>query len=284
MWMSYHMFCHDTSKHIELIKKVSTILEKLVKIEKINKWFFIRYWIGGPHLRIRLEANNNLTSEDKKKLLDSLVQMNIENSGFQIKRDLYYSMNKAGLNETTLEEKDFPWFRSGLVEEIDYIPEVSRYGGDKLISTSETGFYLSSLLSLNFIELGATNKILITSAIMKLIFEKVIGSKYSSSAFNDASLSWRRTFSISDNVNYSRKISAVVNNDLLDKATKIIEGYPEIRSYITVLRSIRDRLKNDKYFNSILFSHYHMFNNRIGISPVMEMFIFNSLKKETELV
>jgi len=278
------MFCHDTSKHIELIKKVSTILEKLVKIEKINKWFFIRYWIGGPHLRIRLEANNNLTSEDKKKLLDSLVQMNIENSGFQIKRDLYYSMNKAGLNETTLEEKDFPWFRSGLVEEIDYIPEVSRYGGDKLISTSETGFYLSSLLSLNFIELGATNKILITSAIMKLIFEKVIGSKYSSSAFNDASLSWRRTFSISDNVNYSRKISAVVNNDLLDKATKIIEGYPEIRSYITVLRSIRDRLKNDKYFNSILFSHYHMFNNRIGISPVMEMFIFNSLKKETELV
>lgn len=284
MWMSYHMFCHDTSKHIELIKKVSTILEKLVKIEKINKWFFIRYWIGGPHLRIRLEANNNFTSEDKKKLLDSLVQMNIENSGFQIKRDLYYSMNKAGLNETTLEEKDFPWFRSGLVEEIDYIPEVSRYGGDVLISTSETGFYLSSLLSLNFIELGATNKILITSAIMKLIFEKVIGSKYSSSAFNDASLSWRRTFSISDNVNYSRKISAVVNNDLLDKATKIIEGYPEIRSYITVLRSIRDRLKNDKYFNSILFSHYHMFNNRIGISPVMEMFIFNSLKKETELV
>lgn len=284
MWFSFHMFCHDTSKHTELIKKVSNVLENLVQIKKISKWFFIRYWIGGPHIRIRFEVNNDFTVDDKQKLINTLVIMNNENVDFQLNRELYYSINKAGLHETTIEEKDFPWFSSGLVEEIEYIPEISRYGGDLLIGTSETGFHISSKLSLRFIELSMTKKIIMSAAVMRLITEMLFGNENSYSAFNDASLNWKRTFSLSDNSDFLRNICDVVNKELLDKATEIIENYSEIRSYLSVLSSIKEQLNNDEYFKSILFSHYHMFNNRIGISPAIEMFIFSALKKEMELV
>lgn len=284
MWLSFHMFCHDTGQQKELIEEVSIILVKLVTQKKINKWFFIRYWIGSPHVRIRIETNKTFTLEDKTILVNALVQINSKNTTFQLNRYSFYLMNKAGLNETNLEEKEYPWFPSGSVEEIEYIPEVYRYGGDKLIGNSEDGFYVSSLIALKFLDLSLINKILITSAVMKLITEKLIDSKLVSPAFNDASLNWRRTFSISENTGYSSKISSVVNINILEKTERVIESYPEIQSYIAILGTIKAQLNNDDYFKSILFSHFHMFNNRLGISPATEMFIFSALQKETEFV
>lgn len=117
-YISFHIFCKDLTAILR--DAVIPFLEE--NHTTFSRYFFIRYWEGGPHIRLRLML----------KYKDSKVQL-IE----QIK--LFFN----NLLDDSKGE------RIALTE---YIPEVNRYAGNEGVKLAEEQFYVSSIFVLRFIE------------------------------------------------------------------------------------------------------------------------------------
>lgn len=119
---------------------------------------------------------------------------------------------------------------------------------------------------------------------MKNILQQLFEKSETNLSLNIAKENWNRTFSIKQNNVYLETIKKIISKTNLSKTTEILEGYAEINEYVSLLNRIRDEVKDKDYFTSVLFSHFHMLNNRIGISPEIEAYIFESLIEEKELI
>ncbi|PGP66465.1 hypothetical protein COA00_21855, partial [Bacillus cereus] len=54
IWNSIHVFLHDSNNYHSFMEEdLNLFLQEMKKNKLIDKWFFIRYWEGGPHIRLR---------------------------------------------------------------------------------------------------------------------------------------------------------------------------------------------------------------------------------------
>ncbi|MFC3033257.1 thiopeptide-type bacteriocin biosynthesis protein [Pseudoalteromonas fenneropenaei] len=127
-WKSLHFFIHDYNKINELLSFLNANLAPEIKSEL----FFIRYWLGGPHIRIRFKNEQHepairkalVTYWDKNHFISSL------NAGEYYKN---YQRYFAA-------DEQICWYENGHVEEIAYEPELTRYGGENGIAHCEAFF------------------------------------------------------------------------------------------------------------------------------------------------
>ena len=64
MWKSIYIYCHDVWVQEKLLLELRPLLDETKK-----RWFFIKYWYGGPHIRLRFEEQ----SEEFFKKIDTTV-------------------------------------------------------------------------------------------------------------------------------------------------------------------------------------------------------------------
>lgn len=76
MIKSIHYFIHNFDDQDRLIVKLKEIFKDI-------QWFYIRYWEGGPHLRIRFLDDGNIY---EKILLDTISKHPIENKKIYSKK------------------------------------------------------------------------------------------------------------------------------------------------------------------------------------------------------
>lgn len=59
-WLSIHVWYHDLTHHDDLIVLgIKPLVHKLRSEKVLRRCFFIRYWTGGPHVRLRLLPESN---------------------------------------------------------------------------------------------------------------------------------------------------------------------------------------------------------------------------------
>ena len=157
-WKSLYIYCHSLDAQELLMIALEPTLNKMT-----DKWFFIKYWRGGPHLRLRfLDARIEIKDEIEN-VITSFFE---ENKVYNIGRVEYYkNISFDGEEE---DEEALPWFESGTWFYEDYIPETERYGDGKLLEISENIFYYSSQLALEIFKnvRGINKRIVISSYIM----------------------------------------------------------------------------------------------------------------------
>lgn len=153
-WMAVHI--HYTSNPNPLLAAcLGPMLEELEADGQITQFFFIRYWLEGPHVRLRLRPAPGV---DPDALAARVEQCCAE---FFRKRpavyevdaeqveDMYHSMF---LSEYTQEEWDARYGSEGRmpiqpnnsVHRAQYAPEYTRYGGSHGMELSEWHFEQSS--------------------------------------------------------------------------------------------------------------------------------------------
>ena len=59
-WLSFHVFYAANSNPI-LVEGVTPVIRRLRAEGLIERWFFIRYWLEGPHVRLRVHPTVLLT-------------------------------------------------------------------------------------------------------------------------------------------------------------------------------------------------------------------------------
>ncbi len=283
-WTSLHVFYHNISKYDDLIILFTDLLAKQKDKYQIDKWFFIRYWEGGPHIRIRLlNAKEEAISELKELIYGYMKAYPPEQV---VTREQYYKDNK--FDGEPLDETKLPWYENGEIVEIAYEPEIKRYGGENVIDLSESIFCYSSyivrsiLKSLN----NDFNKKLIFAEAITLLevrkFREIYDRTNTSDYLDMYSSHWTSFLYNTDNEKMIHKFFNI-NQKALAQAYKLLTENSEFMNLLEMIgkefEKIYNTLNNKDYVDYIVSSHIHMTNNRLGVVPIFEYFIADNLKE-----
>lgn len=259
-WKSLYIYCHSLDAQELLMIALEPTLNKMT-----DNWFFIKYWRGGPHLRLRFLDSRIEIKDEIENVITSFFE---ENKVYNIGRDEYYkNISFDGEEE---DEEALPWFESGTWFYEDYIPETERYGDGKLLEISENIFYYSSQLALEIFKnvRGINKRIVISSYIMYHLLKYNGGLQVS---FLDSYRAyWKRMVINEPKVN--RQVMCDVFN-------KIESGQIRFAFIDKVLESIYGEFDDLRCLTSesgtlyILSSQIHMMNNRISVTPEFEYMI-----------
>lgn len=268
-WISCYIYCSRTNDEF-LLKYLKVLVENLFNNNRINNFFFIRYYENGFHIRLRLK----LEQKEHKRMQDFLLsQLNQYNEIF--------SENKI-VNIV---------FR-------EYEPEIERYGGNKAILVAEDQFQLSSttiLQRIGSVESWNYSQAIVNALILHLSFAYSTGLKLKEGIYffysnyeNWAYADVKNTKA--DFENYFQKYKAQffpALSTLWNALNENIELEDKwLNEWVIGMKSISLRLetipylKKEKLF-SILESYVHMTNNRLGLGnedePLVSYMIYRFL-------
>jgi Lantibiotic biosynthesis dehydratase C-term len=149
-WRSYHLFYHADRNRLLMdlvLPAVSTLLDQ----EIIDRFFFIRYGLGGPHVRLRTRVCSGRENEALL-LLSSMAEEHFARrpSTTPLSEEAIRQTNQALLAGDPQEEEDAVYPDNSLrVFPASF--EVQRYGGPELLEHSLDFFAFSSVQSLLFL-------------------------------------------------------------------------------------------------------------------------------------
>lgn len=132
-WISAHIF-YSGNHDLMLQKLIAPFVENnLHLLVELSPWFFIRYWEGGDHIRLRLHhVKGHFLKED-------LVNIAAD----------FFKRYPAQRNKQVDQDNDL--FPDNSVQFISYVPEIQRYGNVRSLSWAESYFAASSTLILKWI-------------------------------------------------------------------------------------------------------------------------------------
>ena len=153
-WIAYQLFYHE-DRDRALREFITPSLGDLWRQERIHSFFFVRYALGGPHLRLRVRVCPN-RGEEVAAILerDAAVFLARHPSTATWSEDKILRQNRTLLAHDR-EEED-----CGIYPDNTFLPvpprfEIERYGGPALLGASLDFFALSSLFVLRFLALHA---------------------------------------------------------------------------------------------------------------------------------
>jgi thiopeptide-type bacteriocin biosynthesis protein len=139
-WIAAYL-CYFPPWETFLMEAVLPFVQDMTNRRLISKFFFVRYWDKGPHIRLRFlcdgEHLQELETFIKKKFLD------------------YFLRNPSKEISWTTEvmiKNEMSHFLNNSIQFIPYEPEYERYGGKTGMLISESHFHLSSEIVLTIIE------------------------------------------------------------------------------------------------------------------------------------
>jgi hypothetical protein len=260
-------------------------MEQAILDHTISKWFYIRYWEGGPHIRLRYlsEYEHNEIIEN----INGFVQANI--SGIIISKKAYYESIKFNTGGDNRNLEQLSWYPEGEIVNIPYEPEYERYGGKEVMGASETLFMHSSLLTVVILnQLKSSNFIirwLTALNFMDELLRYLEHHKYLNiptiDFLNNCTLFWRNSYGeVPDSVRKMLKLNYDKSNKVIKTRLEQIlfvecaELFQQIAAEISTLYHV---INDDTSFRKIIFSHMHMFNNRLGVEPLYENELYSTL-------
>ena len=144
-WFALHVFLADPWRVDRfLLEWVAPRARSLISGGLARGFFFVRYWEGGPHLRVRFQGAAQPVRDEL------LAAARSASAGFVSdrppQRDDFY--RNHGFDGRPVDVATLPWHPEGSVEAIAYEPEWVRYGGTQAMAINERLFDLSSTLCL----------------------------------------------------------------------------------------------------------------------------------------
>lgn len=150
-WRAWHVFIADRANTDRfLLEVVAPEIARLATVQQLDRWFFIRYWENGPHIRLRVDGADDQTF---LALGSHLRQHAPEYAASDVSADTRFDP-AAKFDGWHADPSAVPWFGQGEVHEIAYEPELRRYGGPNGLQVAEALFGLSSETAIRVV--GAT--------------------------------------------------------------------------------------------------------------------------------
>lgn len=168
-WLSLHLRCDGNTDEF-LRGPVLQTIDELLEQNTARSWFYLRYWEGGPHIRLRL-----LLPADRRAMVAELVQerarpwLSEHDPGYPAAADAYVQIAQS-LAAREREDRDpMPWQPHGQTWEQAYVPEATKYGTGASLRAFEQHFRESSDLALRVLrQHPSTTQVLSLAALLVL--------------------------------------------------------------------------------------------------------------------
>lgn len=156
-WLSAHLFYHDDLA-TPILHWVRPLVGELRARGWLDKYFFLRYWQGGPHIRLRLLPSSAADPQALKALLEEQAAnfFRAYPSTSEIDPQSY---NEATARLSQVEyhgDQRVPLYPNNSCQFIPYEPEYHHYGGQAAMPAIETFFMASSDLTSDLLAHGLT--------------------------------------------------------------------------------------------------------------------------------
>jgi hypothetical protein len=155
-WASVHAFYHGDLDML-LLDGVRPLVAELRERALIDGFFFLRYWDGGPHLRIRLSAPADEPEVHRLALRRLREYLHVHPSTDLPEAARYPAEAARRAAEEGLTEYLREPMPNNTVHAIAYHPETNRYGTGAALSTVERHFVESSRIAVGLIDAGLTS-------------------------------------------------------------------------------------------------------------------------------
>ncbi|QIB27446.1 thiopeptide-type bacteriocin biosynthesis protein [Caloranaerobacter azorensis] len=279
-WDSYHIFIHETNLHdVFLVEFFSKFIRKAEDNNLLDKYFYIRYWQGGPHIRFRFKKSGENDKYVIQELNKIFNEFNLEyDNPLVLKPEDYYRNHK--FDGQPVKKEDLYWYDNRTIVNIPYKPEIDRYGGENVIGLSEDLFHISSKLSLLILEKieNNPNKKIIAALDLFSVAIQILEDK---AKFNEIYSSFWAGHR-NEKIDYPKLTHKLV--DVYSSRYHYIKdnlNHIQYNEWYVNLKNILDDIvKNQTSYKvreqariSILASHIHMMNNRLGVYPHYESMI-----------
>ncbi len=153
-WISLHVFYAANSNPV-LVQCIGPLVAELRERGLLSKWFFIRYWLEGPHTRIRLLPAPDADVDEVRQLAESSIAAYLKRRPALYEEDrnnsdgLYKNMFLAEYSQERWDadygpDGEMPFRDNNSVAEIEYEREYGRYGGVTALALAESHFERSS--------------------------------------------------------------------------------------------------------------------------------------------
>jgi thiopeptide-type bacteriocin biosynthesis protein len=153
-WLSLHVFYAANANPV-LVHCVRPLVARLREQGLLRSWFFIRYWLEGPHVRLRLLPADASVTADLARIARAALQQYLRERPALYEEDrdasgdLYKNMFLAEYSEERWNELygadgEMPFRDNNSVARIPYERELERYGGPAGMELAEWHFQESS--------------------------------------------------------------------------------------------------------------------------------------------
>ncbi len=156
-WLSYHLYYHQDLERA-VLRFVRPLSGKLLAEGWIDNFFFVRYHLGGPHIRLRLQPRPasaaSVAAAAEAAARDFLTDQP-STSPFSLER---IRRIHAVVLASDPHEHDETIYPDNSFLAVPFRPEIERYGGPDLVQSSLDFFTISSLTALDLLALYAEQK------------------------------------------------------------------------------------------------------------------------------
>jgi len=322
-WLSVHLFYYDDPVPL-LLECIKPLIAELRAQQVIERFFFIRYWQGGPHIRLRLLCTQAALRESIQPMLEARVTTFFTHhpSITQIEQETYVRYRVALGRREHAQEDQTPLYPNNSFQYIPYEPEYDRYGGVEAMPVVEGYFMQSSELVLDLLQKRPSHDQLTGQAIAMMFLGVWLWENDLTNLpllFERYSRGWMASFNVDRaytpplfEKKYSRQsqqLRHLVEQLLALKQQQDFSlADALIARWSTTLKTLKDQLcrlesqgklqyrpgtsspehpEQLRYRSllSILFSCLHMHNNRLGISLLEEAYLAFLLQQTlTEMI
>jgi thiopeptide-type bacteriocin biosynthesis protein len=313
-WISFHIFYEDNLDRL-LVEGVRPILRQLQDTRAIQGYFFVRYWNGGRHIRLRLAPSGlhkGLTTIVQYKLESFLAQCPGGNGMSDV-----YSQQVTRMQELqAYVSREWRMFQHELetiellqppnsVQWRPYRFDSKRYGGQALQPVTEAHFCRSSQIAMAIVSHSIGRIQARLSLALRLMAIVPIALKLSSKVAAD--LFWKSTHMLSyvypeQGENFIASFGFLpfeeqrvelgdifhqLQVSLLSDQSSLVDALLQVwRSELEDCEQVLQRLweKQDLSIhpNHIVMDYLHMLNNRLGIALPEECYLYYLVAKACE--
>lgn len=309
---AYHIYYHNEKKTDLLIGEV---IQPFMKKHQDCVWFFIRYWEGGPHLRLRVSPR---LDEHMPVLIQDLQTFMERHPSPEVFREDYYVKQKE-LTELFEDVNDLPWYEDRSVIKSPYVREIRKYGGISGVKASEWYFHQSSLLAVAVMRStygdylsrlsAAFDVMLITASGLGITTDEWMPyfqgyadfwEKYLGRDYNDVTSKSKELYTLNQEHIVRRMRKAVdaesqgTHSNVLYQQWHRISGrllseyediYQRGELYCPLIgNKVKNRSDFHDAMGSICMAHIHMTNNRLGIIYHEEFILAEFICKALEVL
>ncbi len=170
VWISLYIYYHEDPTPL-LLECLRPISEELRDQQRIQHFFYVRYWEGGPHVRFRVLPAPGADRNDLKTWLITKLEAYLSQhpSLASIDPERYAKATEYFSTFELGQAQAFALQPNNTVREVAYQPEYQSYGGVRAMPVVEQQFSVSSAVGLRLLEQPATNDQRIGRAMLMML-------------------------------------------------------------------------------------------------------------------
>jgi thiopeptide-type bacteriocin biosynthesis protein len=146
-WICWHLFYHSNQDAV-LIEAVKPLVDGLAEKGHLSGFFFLRYWDGGPHLRLRFRPAATASEAVVVESVESALQKRLRSAPSTASIDAATYARMAGHLGRAEGSEAEPLRPDNMLQRRDYVPETAKYGEGAGILCAERIFGASSRAAL----------------------------------------------------------------------------------------------------------------------------------------